>query len=296
MQPKSFFPAFIALACWVLANPVVAQLSLPRFFTDHMVLQRNNPIKVWGRAEAGSTVTVRLAALETTATADADGRWEATLPIMGAGGPFTLSVSKDCQTIKLEDVLIGDVWFCSGQSNMYWPVNLSNDAEAEIAAADYPEIRLLTVPSLMDTRLRDDSGFTRWTPCQPSAIPFFSAVAYYFGRTLHQELGVPIGLIDATWGGTKIESWMSPFALMDDPELGPIVQSTFGLDLQSTMDSIRQAIVLWENQIDVQDIGLAEAWQASGAFWEGWETMNLPIPWEYAGLPGVDGVVWFKKT
>lgn len=298
MQPKSLFTVcFVSLFCILSGQPpAIAQLRLPRFFTDHMVLQRHKPIKVWGWAEPGETVSVRLAVLESAATAGADGKWVATLPIMGAGGPFTLKVAGASQTITLEDVLVGDIWFCSGQSNMYWPVNQSDDAAAEIAAADYPQIRLLTVPSLMDTRLRDDSGFTRWDLCQPSTVPYFSAVAYYFGRALHLESGVPIGLIDATWGGTRIESWMSPFSLMEDPEFGPVVQSTFGLSLQATMDSIRQAIVQWEEQIDLQDLGLAEGWRRPETDWEDWPTMNLPIPWEYAGLPGVDGAVWYKKT
>ncbi|MCB9294108.1 MAG: 9-O-acetylesterase [Lewinellaceae bacterium] len=298
MSFNNFLKAFLAAACWALSSPIpaAAQLSLPRFFTDHMVLQRHQPIKVWGRAEAGAKVKVRLSVLESTTTANTEGKWLVTLPIMGAGGPHVLSASSGDQTITLNDVLIGDVWFCSGQSNMYWPVHLSDNAAAEIAAADHPQIRLLTVPNLMDTRLREDTGFTRWAPCQPSTIPLFSAVAYYFGRQLHQELGVPIGLIDATWGGTRIESWMSPFSLLDDPELGPAIQSTFGMDLQSAMDSIRQAILLWEAQIDPLDAGLAGNWQAPGDYWNDWASMNLPIPWEYAGLPGVDGVVWYKKT
>lgn len=297
MRPKSFTTTCLVSAACILAGlePAFAQLSLPSFFTDHMVLQRDQPVKVWGWAEAGETVRVQLSVLESTTTADANGRWEAFLPIMGAGGPFTLAVQGAHQTITLEDILIGDVWFCSGQSNMYWPVSSANNAQAEIAAANYPQIRLLTVPNQIDTRLREDTGFARWAPCQPASLPLFSAVAYYFGRALHQELGVPIGLIDATWGGTKVESWMSPFALMDDPELGPLVQSTFGLDVQAVMDSIRNAIPIWETQIDEQDIGLAEAWQAPGAYWEDWASMNLPIPWEYAGLPDVDGVVWYKK-
>lgn len=183
-----------------------AAVRLPHVFGDHMVLQRERPIPVWGWAEPGEKVAVRLAAAApATATADAQGRWRVDLPAQPAGGPHPLVV-KASNEITIQDVLIGEVWLCSGQSNMQWTLDSADNAAQEIAAANHPQIRHLEVPRLPADTPTDDRDMA-WQECSPETAGKFSAVAYFFGRHLHKELGVPIGLLNSSWGGTRIEPW-----------------------------------------------------------------------------------------
>ncbi len=202
-----------ALAVLLCAHPASADVVLASVFTDSMVLQRDIAAPVWGGADAGEEVFVVVAGHVESTTADADGRWRVDLPPMAAGGPHTL-VAEGSNRVELTDVLIGDVWVGSGQSNMQWTVSNSADPDAEIAAADHPSIRLLSVPRKV-AGAPADSVTATWVACNPASVAGFSAVAYYFGRHLHRELNVPIGLIHTSWGGTRIEAWMSADAMAD---------------------------------------------------------------------------------
>ena len=194
-----------------------AEVRVPRVFGDHMVLQRDRELPVWGWAETGEKVTVSLGGEEASAVADAKGEWRVDLKPLPAGGPHALTVS-GTNTVRLEDVMVGEVWLCSGQSNMAWTVSNSNDAQAEIAAADRPGIRLFLVPrKVSGVALRDVDA--AWKLCSPETIPGFSAVAYFFGRELREELGVPVGLIASAWGGTRIEPWTPPAGFARVPRL-----------------------------------------------------------------------------
>jgi sialate O-acetylesterase len=180
-----------------------AAVSVSNLFASNMMFQRNQPIKVFGKANSGESVTVSLAGNSQTTTADSSGKWLVTLPQLAAGGPHTLRIN----TLNFTDVLIGDVWFCSGQSNIQIKLNSDADATAEIAKANYPNIRILRVNTefpITDTSL---PTLIRWSKVTPDTARNFSAVGYYFGRDLHNELNVPIGLIDITRGGTKAEAW-----------------------------------------------------------------------------------------
>jgi len=210
----------------------MAEVRLPRVFGSHMVLQRETPLVVWGWADANETITVSLGGELRTAKANARGEWKVTLPAQKAGGPFTLKVSGSSEVV-LQDVLIGEVWLCSGQSNMEMGVGMCQDAKAEIAAADFPNIRLFMVANRWSAEPQSDleadkPGATqpdnRWRVCSPQTIGAggwggFTAAGYYFGRELHKRLGVPVGLIDATWGGTRIESWTAPEGFAEVPAL-----------------------------------------------------------------------------
>ncbi|MBT5534294.1 haloalkane dehalogenase [Candidatus Poribacteria bacterium] len=204
--------AALALAL-VCAGPLSAEVQLASVFTDNMVLQRGIALPVWGTAAPGEEIIVALNGRAETTTADADGAWRVDLPSVYAGGPYAL-VAEATNRVALTNVLVGDVWVGSGQSNMQWTVGNSDDAEAEIAAADYPQIRLMSVPRTV-SGTPTDSVDVQWTECSPESVRGFSAVAYYFGRELHRELGVPIGLIHSSWGGTRIEAWMSAEAMSD---------------------------------------------------------------------------------
>lgn len=202
MKTKS---VLIFLALITSCLPVVA-VSLPAIFGDHMVLQRGQANPVWGKASPGETITVRIDGQEHRATVGKDGRWRVELDAMPAGGPHVLEVSGR-ETLQFEDVLVGEVWLCSGQSNMQWAVSNSGEADLEIVSAGEPSIRLITVPNKGSQEPLDDFK-GKWAVCSPDSVAGFSAVGYHFGRRLHQVLGVPVGLVNNAWGGSAAEAWV----------------------------------------------------------------------------------------
>jgi sialate O-acetylesterase len=185
-----------------------------------MVLQREQPIPVWGWADPGEEVSVRLGGKEVSAAAGDDGRWMVRLPALKAGGPEELTV-KGKNTVRLGDVLIGEVWLCSGQSNMEWTVRGSDNPEQEQATANYPRIRHIKIPKRPNGFPQDDVQ-ANWTVCSPETVGNYTAVGYFFGRSLHNELEVPIGLINSSWGGTRIEPWIPPGGFVGEPNLTDI--------------------------------------------------------------------------
>jgi sialate O-acetylesterase len=217
---------FLALVC-VTAR---SEVRLPKLISDHAVLQRERPIHIWGWATPAVRVSVHFHDQESAAVADAVGRWSVFLKPETAGGPYVLSITGDGGEVKVSDLLVGDVWFASGQSNMqmplsgFGPTTQVKDADKEIAAAKHPKIRLLLVDQKSsDVPLNDIS--TTWTECTPETAKSFSAVAYFFGREIAAKEDVPIGLIDSTWGGTPADSWVSMDALGTNAELLPAFAS-----------------------------------------------------------------------
>jgi sialate O-acetylesterase len=207
-----------------------AELRLPMIISDHSVLQRQAPIHIWGWASAGEHVSVTLHAQSRSADANTYGEWSMWLQPEQAGGPYTLTVSgsaPDSHPLSITDILIGDVWVASGQSNMEIPLSgfpgsaVIKNAEQEIAAADQPQIRLLRIDHKVSDVPTEDIA-NSWTLCTPQTAAEFSAVAYFFGREIHHQEHIPIGLIDSTWGGTPIESWMSLDALGDNASFMPV--------------------------------------------------------------------------
>jgi sialate O-acetylesterase len=205
----------------VSATPVHADVTLPALLADHMVMQRGLPVHVWGMAAPHEAVSVTFRGETKSATTDDDGRWSVFLSPGEAGGPFPLSV-KATNTIVLNDILVGDVWVASGQSNMEFPMTGLVNSEAEIAAAQFPRIRLFVVkhkPADYPLENVDSKG---WAACTPETVADSSAVAYFFARNIQQKLGVPIGLIESFWGGTAAESWTSLRGLSADASLMPV--------------------------------------------------------------------------
>jgi sialate O-acetylesterase len=202
----------------------MAQVRLPAAVGDNMVLQRDQPLPIWGWADPGETVTVTIAGQSATAAAGADGRWQVTLPKLNASNdPVTMSVEGSSGSLTtVSGVLVGEVWFCTGPSNIYWPVSRCDYARQEIATANYPEIRFFTVERKADDEPQDDcSG--QWVQCSPRTVGSVSGIGYFFSRRLHKELDVPIGVLQSFWGGSRIESWTSIEALEAEPELKPIL-------------------------------------------------------------------------
>ncbi len=217
------------LALGAVAHPSSADVALNHLFGDHMVLQRGMKVPIWGTADPGERVTVTFGRQEVSAVAGADGRWKVVLEGLPAGGPSDLKgAGKNAVTIR--DVLVGEVWFCSGQSNMDFTVAKTEkryfagvaDAEREIAAADYPQICMFTAEwTLRDEPQEDVEG--RWSVCSPATVGDFSAVAYFFGRQLHTTLDVPVGLINGSYGASTAQAWTSRQSLEADPELDALL-------------------------------------------------------------------------
>ncbi len=209
--------------CLLAATPLLtADVELPAVIGDNMVVQRHQRVPIWGTADAGEKVTVTFAGQQVTTTARSDGHWIVHLTALAAGGPYEMTVAGK-NTVRLQNVLVGEVWACSGQSNMQWSVQASNNAQEEIAAADHPQMRLLTVPRVPASEPASDIE-AQWVVCSPQTVPGFSAVAYFFGREMQKELGVPVGLINTSWGGTPAESWTTRPTLEGDPDFAPIVE------------------------------------------------------------------------
>ncbi|MBN1341595.1 MAG: sialate O-acetylesterase [Phycisphaerae bacterium] len=213
---------------FLISSPVSADVRLPHIIGSHMVLQQDKPLPIWGWADPGEKVTVKLGDREKSATTNEHGRWAVRFPAMKAGGPIEMTVSGK-NTLKLTDILIGEVWVCSGQSNMEMGVGPAANGKEEIAAAKHPNIRLFQVPH-RPSGLPESDIDVPWEHCTPESVARgdyggFSAAGYYFGRALQKELNVPIGLIDTSWGGTRIEPWTPPEGFASVPALRGICET-----------------------------------------------------------------------
>jgi sialate O-acetylesterase len=299
-------------------------------FTDHMVLQRDQPLPVWGRAAPGRVVTVEVGPHSARTRANAEGRWRLTLPPLESGkGPLTMTVKAGDETIRLTDILVGEVWLCSGQSNMEMTVYQSADGKAEIKAANHPNIRLFNIPrpTAMASDPQDDV-VGQWQACSPETIGEFSAVGYYFGREIHQSIEVPVGLINASWGGTIIETWTRHEEISRLPGMTQRIAEAQDIHRDPTV--VPQDMTAEEKR--AAEIHLADfkskakykitfkasqerAAKSRQAFNEArandelarkmtspdldlrsWKTMEIPNEWGKEGLPDFRGMVWFRKT
>jgi sialate O-acetylesterase len=208
--------AFLAIA---FCTSLQAEVKLPALIADHMLIQQDAPVRIWGKAAAGETVIVTFQSQKLSATAAPSGYWQVFLDPIAAGGPFEMTIAGS-NTITIQDILAGEVWVGSGQSNMEFPMSKVADAEKEIAAANFQQIRLFTVKRIVAEQPADDVQGS-WSACTPESVRNFSAVEYFFGRELHLLRRIPMGLIHSSWGGTPAQSWTEKSFLKDDPLLQP---------------------------------------------------------------------------
>jgi sialate O-acetylesterase len=275
-----------------------AEVRLPHIVGDHMVLQRNQELRIWGWADRREKVTVHFNGAVESTRAGKDGRWLINLPAMEAGGPYTMKV-RGRNIIELEDILIGDVWVCSGQSNMEFRVEAFPWAAEESARADYPGIRLFTVPKNTQLTPADEIPGGDWQVCNPETVLPFSAVGYFFGRFIHERMDVPIGLINSNWGGTNIETWTSGEAIGQLPAFAEEVASLAEQDVQEVIEKKKAEMQAVIDRYAADEPGIQDGkavWAASDLDLAGWGTMALPGLWEGAGLPGLDGIVWYRTA
>lgn len=225
-----------------------AEMKLSPVFGDSMVVQRDKPIHIWGWTTAGTEVRAELAGHEGKAKSDADGRFDIMLDPLPAGGPHQLTIEGD-EVRNFSDVLVGEVWICSGQSNMAWPVSSANDPDLESLSANYPNIRLISVPQVASQEpLNDFNG--KWEACSPETVKSFSAVGYFFGRQLHQTLDVPIGLIDNAWGGSAAEAWIERGDLEKAGQYSELLskwdKTVAEYDHEAAMANYRERLAKWQ--------------------------------------------------
>jgi sialate O-acetylesterase len=275
-----------------------ADVRTPALIGENMVLQQGRKVRLWGTATPGERVSVRLAGHSARTTADERGRWQVFVGPLKAGGPHVLTISGR-NTLTYGNVLVGEVWVCSGQSNMEWPLSRAEAGAQDAAAAGDRSLRFFTVAHKTSAEpLEDVEG--RWVVATPEEALRFSAVAFYFGRELRGRLRVPIGLVLSAWGGTPAEAWTSREALTSDPTLRPILDRYEAelRDLPRLRREYERKLAEWSKpyvpQRDEGNKGEALGYADPTHDASGWERMSLPQLWEGAGLR-VDGVVWFRR-
>lgn len=280
---------------------LVAQLpptALHGLFTDNMVLQRDKTLPVWGTSAPGQHVTVSLAGQVESTVASSHGNWVVTFKPIRNPGPYTMAVDGD-HHFELHNVAVGEVWVCSGQSNMGFSTSGALDAQHELEFADFPAIRLYHVPQrTVDLPLRDANA--RWEPCSGATVRNFSAVGYFFGRAVYQATHIPIGLIESDWGGTPAESWTTRSALEADPQLKKLVDNYEAAKptLEAAMQQYQRELAQYNARQVVADTandGLKNGWAEPTYDDATWCDLNVPGSWAEALKVSVVGSAWYRR-
>lgn len=290
---KKYNTFFLVIFCLLISQSIRAEIKLPGYFTDNMMLQRDMPIKIWGWGNRYETVTVSIHDQKVNTRCKKDGTWEIILSPIPYGGPYSLTVQGKENSIKIENILIGDIWLCSGQSNMEWTVEQSANSKQEVQNANYPEIRALKVPKSIKNSPQDNFN-AQWEICSPSTVGAFSGIAYYYARALYKEVQIPIGIINASWGGTDIETWISDEAFTALPSN---VQKQYNMEVVNNLEEyIRQNKGQKQAFLDAMenDPGINNQWFIPGFNTVAWEEMKVPGEWGTTPLSLIDGHVWFK--
>ncbi|MDC7675941.1 sialate O-acetylesterase [Asticcacaulis machinosus] len=289
-----------AIAAISAASPVWSQVAFDNIFSDHAVLQRDKPVKVWGTAAAGAQVNLAFASTTLSVTADAKGQWMATLPATKAGGPYTLTATSGASMATLNDVVMGDVWLCSGQSNMEFQTKYATNAYTEVLNSANPDIRFVTVER--DAQPTERDHFAKpllWRAVGPETTSDTSAVCYFMAKELQKTQKVPIGMIHSSWGGTTIQSWMSQGALRDlkTYDQGLEVLATYSRD-QARAKTEWQAIMLDWWQANEPDAKQKAAWATRDFDDSAWDAITVDGFWEGAKpeLAFFDGVIWYRTS
>ena len=277
---------------------VFADVRLPEFFGDHMVLQREKPIPIWGWANPGEKITVLFNHQTKKIRTGKNGKWMITLDNEPAGGPYTLTV-KGKNTFTANDIYVGEVWICSGQSNMEMPIagwGKVNNYEEEIAAANYPLIRHIKIPRTINSFPQENISAASWEICSPATAGEFTAAGYFFARELFRHLKVPVGLINSSWGGTMVETWTSRQAFENSDEFKSMIADMPLLDLDS-LEKTKDAALLKKIEEKQGSINTVDAgtWMNSNTDDSHWPQMKIPGYWDTREYPGLDGIMWFRK-
>lgn len=294
MKKIALILGLLAISCFA----GFSQVRLPAIVSDGMILQRDTPLKIWGRASPGEKVTIQFDKKKYNTKTGADGKWQVRLPAMPADGvTHTVTVTVTGKnTITINNVLLGDVWFCSGQSNMVHQMNIHDVTYAkDIAEADFPQIRQFWVPNITNlVAPAEELPSGEWVPAIGDKVRSFSAVAYFFARTLHQKYQVPVGIINASWGGTPIEAWTSEEGLKNFDDIRATIIKNKDT---SYVNQTNRTAALANRPRPVNDLGLKSTpqWFQPAYQPKGWKPINVPGYWEDQGIRNLDGVVWYRK-
>lgn len=271
-----------------------SQVKLPALIRDSMVLQRDAKIKIWGWSSPNEKIKISFNKKDFKTKADANGNWTVFLPAMKAGGPYTMNIDAN-NHLTLKDILVGDVWICTGQSNMVHQMSLHAVRYAdEVAHANNPQIRQFWVPNITNMQApQKDLPFGNWKSANPQDILDFSAVAYFFAKALNEKYHVPIGIINASWGGIPIEAMMSEESFKDFPNILATVQKNKDTAYINSLS--RRGFSGGARPQVPQDKGMTEKWFDPSYQPKGWKVINIPGYWEDQGVKDLDGVVWYRK-
>ena len=286
------------LLCFCTALQTDAKVKLPALISDGMVLQREQPVKIWGTADAGESVSVTFMKKKYAATADNNGHWSVTLPSMKAGGPYLMRIND----IKLNDILIGDVWLCSGQSNMELPVSRVTDMFAtEINEYSNERIRQIIIPKVYNFHAPQETlSATSWKPMTQENVMNFSALAYFFAKEMYEKTKVPVGIINSSWGGTPIEAWISEEGLKEFPiyinDKRLYEDDAYCAHIKKLEG---ESFYRWNLSLYRSDAGLHEKtpWYASNYDDSNWQTVNMfSRTWGNDGLNPIAGSHWLRQN
>lgn len=284
----------VSILSFVLAFQLsFSQVKLPALIRDSMILQRDAKIKIWGWSSPNEKIKISFNKKNFKTKADANGNWNLFLPAMKAGGPYTMNIDAN-NHITLKEILIGDVWIAAGQSNMVHQMSLHAIRYAdEVANANYPQIRQFWVANITNLQgPQKDLPFGNWKSANPKDVLDFSAVAYFFAKTLYEKYHVPIGIINASWGGVPIESMMSEDALKDFPNILSTVQKNKDT---AYINSLSRRTISGTTMQRPEDKGMTEKWYDPSYTPKEWRRINIPGYWEDQGIKDLDGVVWYRK-
>lgn len=287
---------FALLIILFLSLTTYSNVRLPLLISDNMVLQREKPITIWGWANAGEKVSVLFNKQTKSAKTDKSGKWIITLAPEQAGGPYVMTI-KGKNTIFVSNILVGEVWVCSGQSNMEWPVRLTNNAETEIKDSNFPQIRHFTVKKAVSATPEEEVKGGNWKAATPDNVGDFTAVGFYFARELYNELKVPIGLVHTSWGGTHSETWTSKKAFEQSEEFKDMIAKMPQLDFDELAKKKTEEITkkLKEKNLNLPAGNEAAAWKESNFDDSNWPVIKVPQLWENT-LGDLDGIIWLRKT
>jgi sialate O-acetylesterase len=290
--------AILFLTGFLLAYTISAQIKMPGIFGDHMVIQRGRPVPVWGWASPNEKLVLTFHSQKKEATADRNGKWRVNLDPEPAGGPFELRIQGRNRLI-FHDVMVGEVWICSGQSNMEFELKSARNADNEIMNAGYPEIRHVKIPLTLSSTPKDDIQATEWEVCSPKTAGDFTAVGYFFAREIVKRLHVSVGLINSTWGGTIVEAWTSHGALENSPEFKSVINSVNDKDIELVMNERRKNLELQVKHLqkNILDTVPETDWKNPDYNSQGWPKISIAFNWEnqQLGLKDLDGIVWYRK-
>lgn len=285
---------FIFLIISVLSN---ANVRMPLIFSDGMVLQRDKQIPIWGFADPNESVEIHFNKQIKKTQADKNGKWTVNLSPEKAGGPFELIIIGK-NKINIKNVLVGEVWICSGQSNMEFQVYKTMNAEKEIADSNYPMIRHFGVAQDLSGTPKDDLKQGKWEAANKETVGNFTAVGYYFARKLYAELKIPIGIINTSWGGTNVETWTSREAFQNSPEFKAMIADVPVVDIDSVFEIYKKSVLDNLKKVQGFDVSLENENQFKNLNFQdkNWPEIKVPSLWENQQIGNIDGIVWMRKT